>query len=423
MRDDHSSGLIRSMIPGRGTAGARCAVLILWSVGIAGLAASGPRGSAGGTVKNPAGMPVAHAKLVVQTSAGHAISSAITDKEGGFRFPSLPAGHWFIEVQCQGCSHLLKRAIVVKDGQSVKIDFVLRNKTKTPSGGPGSIGAISFYNKPEFETGGLQDPSAGGGYSDSASVQSRAMLQQYLTRGTGKAAATPQPAPISSKSGEQDFVEAGNRMLAQKDFMDATAIFSKGTSLYPDSAPLQMGLGVSLYQRGKYNAAARALADSARLSPHDSSPLLLLAETYQFAKLQGSGVEALFKHFLDQHPENARGHYAYGLYLWSRFRSQGNERAVAGAQSQFEKAVKLDRNYSAAHFHLGILYDRQKATNQAIHEYLEAIRTNPKRAAPHYRLSLDYQKVGEHAKAKREMNVYEELQKSEAGEHSKAAAE
>lgn len=417
MRNRFDMQLIwRQMLGRRQVRAGSITMMILCVFCAAGLA-RGQRGTVKGIVKDHSGTPIARAEVVAKTPDGQTFYSAITDSKGRFQFPVLSAGHWLLDIHCPGYSHSPRHSIFVRSGQSIEVDFVLEKTSHFHSEKSSSLGTISFYSKPDFESGGLKDPSAGGGYSDSTSAQSQKMLNQYLLpskiASDGKASAAPSAASLSAKSNETDFENTGSRLLARKNFLGATEVFKQGVSLYPNSPRLQMGLGVSLYQTGKYDAAVQALADASRLSSDDSSPLLLLAEACQFATTPQSGSDALFRHFLVLHPRSATGHYAYGLYIWSQLRTGDDKNALELAQSQFEKAVAIDRNDAAAHYHLGILYDRQKTTKRAIHEYLEVIRANPRLAEPHYRLSLDYRKAGEQEKAIHEMEVYEQLQKAD----------
>lgn len=381
-----------------------------------GFASNGPRGAVKGTVRNSSGIPITHAKVVARPTNGQGFSSTFTDNKGKFQFPALPTGTWLLEVYCHNCTTALKHSVVVGSGHTIEVNIVLESAKQTHLERGKSIGAVSFYNKPEFQSGSLEDPSAGGGYSDSASVQSRTMLKQYLlssksTQDT-KRRAVSKGSPEEVEASETSLENAASKLLAQKDFQGAAALFKKGVSRYPDSARLQMGLGVSLYQTGKYNAAIQALTCAARLSPDNPSPLVMLAEASQYTIPAEPASESVLEHFVDLHPQSERGHYAYGLYLWSQLRTKHDRKVLALAQSQLEKAVAIRPDNADAHLHLGLIYDYEKATKQAIEEFREAIRTNPRLAAPHYRLALDYRRVGEQAKAIHEMTVYEKLQKA-----------
>ncbi|HKT13488.1 MAG TPA: tetratricopeptide repeat protein, partial [Terriglobia bacterium] len=273
------------------------------------------------------------------------------------------------------------------------------------------LGAFSFYNHSDFKQGELKDPSGGGGYSNGASAQAVKILNQYLS--------SEEPSIAHSDIGgnkrsggfagsdEGALERAGRMMLAKQNYAESIKVFEKATDLYPRSERLRMGLGLSLYGAGKYPESAVALGEAARLAPDDSAPIAMLAETLQF--VQDPAAERLLERFSKRHPENARGHYAYGLALWRAFRMHRSAEKLAGAQSEFETAVLLDPKDADAHLQLGMVYDEQKAPARAVAEYLAALHVNPGLATAHYRLALDYERLGEKEKAADELSVYQRL--------------
>lgn len=386
--------------------------LLLWLM--TGFGGRTPGNSVTGSVRDQAGTPVAHAEVIARVPGGKIVGSALTDSQGRFHFSALRHGINLLEVRCQGCSGALEHTISVKNGQSLELNFVVSLTDQTRTVRPSPMGGVTFSKKPDFEIGGLKDPTAGGGYSDSASAQSRLMLRQYLPpskSGVRDTISASGAEPGSTqKLSERHLERLGTLLLTHKNYEQAGILFKKAVVRFPSSARLQAGLGLSLYGLGKYDAAVKELCKAVRLSPDDSSQVLLLAEALEFAAKRNSEAAMLLERFSDLHPKDAVGHYSYGLYLWKSFRSRPDGKNLARAQTEFERAVALDPNDAAAHFQLGILYDQQKSTQRAIHEYQECIRVNPELAAAHYRLASDYRRVGQEGKASTQMAVYEKLQ-------------
>lgn len=391
----------------------RCskAVLMLVLLISTSLLAKTPTGTITGTVKTEAGAAIPHAKVIARSSSGQAVASTPTDDGGRFRFPPFRPGTYKVEVEFQGQLKTSPRTVVVKEGGHAVLNFVTKAAREGPPDKSDVLGPVSFYNRPDFRQGGLKDPSGGGGYSSAASTQAVKILHQYLAPPASSApakAGNSEGNPVgASGSHRAELEQRGSALLERKDYAQAAKVFEEATALYPRSARLRMGLGLSLYGAGKYPQAAGALREAARLAPDDPAPVVMLAETLQF--VQDPAAAGLLKHFSKLHPQNARGHYAYGLSLWRGFRTHHTPETLAGARAEFEKAVALDPDDADARLQLGMIYDEQSTPSRAVVEYLAAIRANPRLATAHYRLARDYERLGEKSKAAAEFAQYEKL--------------
>ncbi|MGH9378914.1 MAG: carboxypeptidase regulatory-like domain-containing protein, partial [Terriglobia bacterium] len=398
--------------------GLRCLVasailisILAWNAHIG--SAQDVQGSVTGIVRSTAGEPLPGAKLILKE--GDAILSAVSGKNGAYRFAPTHEGVYTLEVHCAGYADATETAAATAKNRQLTLNFVLKplsNPKAQPATPRGPLGAVGFYESSPFETGQLKDPTAGGGYSDSASIAGAAMVRQYLIPGpsllppsngrSSKSAAGGNP---SSPAG----TSAGAEMLARRDFVHAAAWFRNALAHRPQSARAQMGLGISLYGEGKYGAAVEALSHAASLSPDDPAPRLLLAEAAQFAPHRQPEVARLLRRFTETHPANAEGHYAYAMDLWEIFRLRHAQQTLAQARAENEKAVALTPGFAAAHFQLGILYDQERMTAPAIQQYREAIRLNPALSTAHYRLAQDLLHSGARVEARTEMDSYEKL--------------
>ncbi|HET7212312.1 MAG TPA: tetratricopeptide repeat protein [Terriglobia bacterium] len=376
-----------------------------------GLAAKPQSGTIFGTVKTEDGAAIAHAKVIARSSIGRVVASAVTDDQGRFHLPSVQPGAYEVDVEFPGKLKTNTGKITVKKGGRAELNFVGRTASGGAAGNTDGLGPVSFYNNSDFKQGGLKDPSGGGGYSNGASAQAVKILNQYVSSEETSVAESGiegnERSGGPAGSDEEALERAGRMMLAKKNYTQSVKVFEKATDLYPRSESLRMGLGLSLYGAGKYPESAGALREAARLAPDDSAPIVMLAETLQF--VQDPAAERLLEQFSKRHPENARGHYAYGLALWRDFRVQRIAEKLTGAQSEFETAVAQDPNDADAHLQLGMIYDEQNAAGRAVGEYLGAIRVNPRLASAHYHLAHDYERLGEKDKAVAEFDKCEKL--------------
>lgn len=376
-----------------------------------GLAAKPQSGAISGTVRTEDGVAIANAKIIARSSIGQVVASAVTDNQGRFLLPSVQPGAYEVDVEFPGKLRSNTKRIAVKKGGRAVLNFVGRTASGGATSNTDGLGPVSFYEHSDFQQGELKDPSGGGGYSNGASAQAVKILNQYVSSEEPSVAQSGigenKRSGGAAGTGEGALDRAGRSMLVKKNYTESVKVFEKATDLYPRSESLRMGLGLSLYGAGRYSESAGALREAARLAPDDAAPIVMLAETLQFVR--DPAAERLLERFSKRHPENARGHYAYGLALWRDFRMHRIAEKLAGAQSEFETAVALDPNDADAHLQLGMLYDEQNATARAVGEYLAAIRVDPRLASAHYHLAHDYVRLGEKDKAGAEFERYEKL--------------
>jgi tetratricopeptide (TPR) repeat protein len=79
-----------------------------------------------------------------------------------------------------------------------------------------------------------------------------------------------------------------------------------------------------------------------------------------------------------------------------------------------EKAIKLDAKLTDAYVQLGILRAGRGDLAAAIESYKRALAVDPGCSDAHYRLGLAYKRTGEDAKARQELDAYQQARKSES---------
>jgi len=81
-----------------------------------------------------------------------------------------------------------------------------------------------------------------------------------------------------------------------------------------------------------------------------------------------------------------------------------------------EKAIHLDPKLGLAYLQLGIVDSDLGDSSHANADYERAIKASPQLEEAHYRLAQAYRKIGDKAKAQRELDVYQQLSKKNAAE-------
>jgi tetratricopeptide (TPR) repeat protein len=183
-----------------------------------------------------------------------------------------------------------------------------------------------------------------------------------------------------------------------------------------------LGLAVACYSRGSYDQAERFFFEAADLNPTDPTPYMFLGQARTSPIGQSGGFVERIARFVRLQPGNAWAHYYYAMCF---SRSEDS----AKAQSLLEKAVRLDPRLGAAWLELGILFADQNNFPKAISAWQSAIASGlPTGSAPemamivvkaHYRLAQAYRRTGEQAKARSEIELYEQLSKQSVQEEER----
>jgi tetratricopeptide (TPR) repeat protein len=222
---------------------------------------------------------------------------------------------------------------------------------------------------------------------------------------------------------ESNLFTWGAELLQHRAFEPATEVFTKGNRLYPNSARMLVGLGVSLYARGSYEAAVQRLCQASDLDPNASTPYLFLGKIQSIDPAHAREIAERLERFPRLHPENALASYYYAMSLWKTRRGPEDTANLAKIESLLHESVKLDQKLGDAYLQLGILYEEQRNFSSALSAYKEAVAASPQLEQAHYRLAQAYRKNGDEAKAKAEMVLYEEASKQSADQQQREQRE
>ena len=206
----------------------------------------------------------------------------------------------------------------------------------------------------------------------------------------------------------------GSELLLHHAPEPASDVFAKGNLLFPRSVRMLIGLGAAWFARGSYDEAVQRVCEASDISPSDFAPYLFLGKM-QAAQSEPSekSVEKLHR-FVTRQPDNAEANYYYAVGLWKlRQKSQGGAGA-AQVESLLRNAIRLDPKFAAAYLQLGILHSEQRDNARAISDYQQAIQADPQMGQAHYRLVQAYRQIGDAAKAKAELQIYDRIERESA---------
>jgi len=186
--------------------------------------------------------------------------------------------------------------------------------------------------------------------------------------------------------------------------------------LFPRSARMLAGLGVTWYARGAYDEAAQRLCEASDLNPDDPNPYLFLGKMQSVKTTQSECAVERLGRFVTVQPESALANYYYALSLWNRDEVSGSKENLTQVESLLGKAVRFDPKFGAAYLQVGILYSERADFPRAIAAYQEAIKVNPELEEAHYRLAQAYSRTGEKSRAQAELQLYKQLSKKRSDE-------
>jgi tetratricopeptide (TPR) repeat protein len=265
-----------------------------------------------------------------------------------------------------------------------------------------------YFDEPKFIVAGVADPSQRGGHgSDPVLRSAESLAKATAALGTGRAADTNPLEAVRQyqRAAELDPSESnlfnwGAELLMHRAADQAVEVFSNGHRLFPRSTRTLLGLAVALYSRGSYDQAEQRFFEAADLDPGDPAPYLFLGKVSSGAITQSDGYAERLARFARLHPENAWANYYYATTL---------KRTSPKARALLEKAVRLDPKLGDAFLLLGVVYADEGNLSKAISAYQSAIAASPQLEEAHYRLAMAYRKIGEATKAKKELDLYQEL--------------
>jgi tetratricopeptide (TPR) repeat protein len=210
---------------------------------------------------------------------------------------------------------------------------------------------------------------------------------------------------------EANLFDWGSELLLHGAVEPAYEVFSKGSRLYPRSARMLMGLGVAWYGRGSYERSIQSLCEASDLKPDDLAPYLFLGKLQEVDTTSSKDSTAKLARFASLQPENAMANYYYAVSLWRQRKGPNDAENSSQVESLLAKAVQLDPKLGSAYLQLGVLYSERKDLLKAISAYQKAVAASPGLEQAHYRLAQSYRQAGDTAKARQELQVYEQLSK------------
>lgn len=202
-------------------------------------------------------------------------------------------------------------------------------------------------------------------------------------------------------------VEHGFASLFQGDNQGAIAAFEAALSSESEHYEIHHYLGMAYAQEQFWKKAVDAYQRSLALMPDNIEALYSLGVAH-FRMDAWEAAVAPLQRVVALSPKHARGYEVLG-------KAQVKLRQYAEAVDTLTQALSLKPNAAGTYQELGTAYLNLKAYPAAIENFKQALKFGPARyAEPHYGLGTAYLRMGERAKSREEMRIYQQLQKEYA---------
>jgi len=401
-----------------------------------------------GTVCDPQNHALAGATVTLKnTDTGQTLVRS-TDSQGGYRFAGLALGTYTLRAKLKGWREANKSQLILGQNQVMSVVLSLQHEDSSESK-QNTAQPIEFSIEPTFTVAGVSDPTNLGGHGSDVIVRTKESLAKaavslnvanieqekqrvaVLRRGQDIAQlhallgdiAESEGRPLEAvreyqRAAEMEPTEAnlyawGADLLLHRALEPASEVFTKGHRLFPRSARMLVGLGVTSYARGLSGEAAQQLVAACDLDPADPTPYLFLGKIQAAEKTEPPGWTERLKRFADLYPENALAHYYYAVALTKDTKAAECSGLV---ESALRTAVKLDPQLGDAYIQLGILYASRKDFVKAISAYQKAIETTTSSEEAHFRLAEAYRLTGDRGKAHEEIDLYDRIARQKTQE-------
>ena len=212
---------------------------------------------------------------------------------------------------------------------------------------------------------------------------------------------------------EQNVYTLGAELARHWNFKPATEIFMYGTSKYPESARLQVGLGVSKYGNSDYAGASVIFSHLLARDPDNALYADLLGRSCSLTALeQNTGCEKLTD-FAERHPQNAT---AACFAAAGVLRRATSPKQLNLARLLLRQAIAAAPKLAKAYFEMGVLEQQEMHWRESVAPLERAVALDPEYVEAHYRLARAYARTGKQELAQREIASQEKYSRQKKEE-------
>jgi len=213
----------------------------------------------------------------------------------------------------------------------------------------------------------------------------------------------------------------GLELIRHWTFPAAIKIYEYGVSKYPESARMQLGLGIALYGNDDYAASAPVFSRLVEKDPENILYADLLGRScLLLAEKENSGCDTL-EEVAGQHPQNTTAAMRVAEDILRRPKEQQD---LDRARHLLEQAIAADPKSAGAYFQMGVLEQQQEHWQESATMLEKAVAFRPEYAQAHYRLARAYAHIGKREQAEQQIALqqkYSQLDEENLSARTKEA--
>lgn len=249
----------------------------------------------------------------------------------------------------------------------------------------------------EADKAALQSESVGGNQP----VVLKALILYWSGRGNpGAVLRLLRKAAAASPSQEQAHFDLAQALLSSERFDEAAEALEAGLKALPNSAQLQLALGVARYGQRRFSEAITAFLRTIELQPEVEQPYVFLGKILDHAGDRLPAIESRVTAFLKKNPESPSANLVYAKVLIRRTHDEPD-----AVETHLRRALGMWE----AHFELGVLLARKRKYAEGAEELETAVKLKPDESAPHYHLARVYDRLGKTAEAAEQRAIHASL--------------
>jgi tetratricopeptide (TPR) repeat protein len=208
---------------------------------------------------------------------------------------------------------------------------------------------------------------------------------QLKADGSSKSAGSGSPVIDSNvpEPAKKEFLQAEEALAnGKKEGLDeGVRHLEKAISIYPKFLQAQLKLGAVYMDMGQWDKAEQALIRALEIDPKTANAMFALGEVYLRQK-KDEAAEKILVQALALEDRSFQGHLILGRVYWDMAaKIKDVEQARPLLEKSFDqtkRALELNPNLAGAHLLKGNLFFRVRRATDALHEYEEYLRLEPK---------------------------------------------
>jgi Tfp pilus assembly protein PilF len=208
---------------------------------------------------------------------------------------------------------------------------------------------------------------------------------------------------------EDTLVAWGAELLRHSNLKEAEQVFNSGVKLYPQSWPMNTGLGITEHMLGEDGDATKTLIHAADLNSADPRSYSFLEVIDRVPPGLMPEVTSRFQQYAQQYPKRAQAQFLYAANLWRADEMLNQTENAARIESLLKTAIALDPKLAEAHTQLGILYARRGEYDAAAAEFEQTIKLDPDQPTAHYHLGQALIHLGQKERGDEQLKIFRKL--------------